>query len=121
MAKHPFNHHFLHNIKHPVTHIISIDDFIPETIKPLALFVHHVIIFKRATAHLVVVLFHPLLRSFNRTIKPWMSNFFIILHAHFLEHRGHLLAVAIEPHQVVLQTQEEVGTTWISLPRTTAA
>ena len=116
-----FNDHIFHHVKHHIADIVSLDDVVAKTVELFTLLIHHVVIFQSATTNLVMVLLHAFLGTLDGAVEKRMGNFLVLFHAHFLQHASHLLTVAITPHQVVLEAEEEVRASGIALTRTTAA
>ena len=86
----------------------------------LALVVHHIVEFENVLAHVEVARFDLLLRLLERLVDPGMDDRLVLLEAEALQHRVHPLG-AENPHQIVLQRQEELRPAGIALAAGAAA
>ncbi len=96
------NHHFLHDIHQPIPDIFALNDLVAEAVNDLALFVHHVVVFQRPLANLEVVLFHPLLSLFDRTIQERMFELLTLLQSHTFHHFDDPVR-AEQTHEIILE------------------
>ena len=86
----------------------------------LALIVHHVVIFQNVLAHVEVARFDFLLGLFQGLVDPGMDDRFVLLEAELDEHRLHPVGPE-DPHQIVLERQEEFRASRIALAPGAAA
>jgi len=77
----------------------AVDDF--------TLLVHHVIVFERALANLEIVLLDPLLRGLDGPVQQRMRQLLALFEPDFFHHLHDPVGTE-QPHQVVLQRNEEM-------------
>ena len=96
------------------TSVLCGEYFMAQGIDGRALFVHHVIVFKRALADGEMLLLDALLGLFNGTGQQRMGEFLPFLQAKTLHQPGNPVR-AEKTHQIVLQRNIETGRTRVAL------
>ena len=81
----------------------------------LALVIHHIIIFQNILPHVEIARLDFLLRLLDCLVDPRMNNRLVFLQTQLLQHAVHPVG-AENPHQIVLQRQEEFRLPRIPLP-----
>src|SRR5439155_1985896 len=113
---HFLQHDLLHDVHQPVAHVIAVNDLVAEAVNDFALLVHDVVVFERAFADLEVVLLDALLRLLDGTIQERVGQLLALFQADPLHH-FHDPVRTEQPHQIVLERNEEVGRSWVALSR----
>ena len=89
-------------------------------VNPLALLVHHLVVFEQVLADVEVALFDFLLGPFDAAADHAAFDRLALLHAQAGEHVLDPFA-GEDPHQVVFQRQVEAAAAGVALPAATAA
>ena len=116
------HHEVVHHVEDEVVHLLrsSLKDASAQFVDNRPLTVHHVVVFERPLAHGEVLLFDAPLGGLDGLVQPAVLHHLAFLQTEPL-HDARQLLRAEEPHQRILERDEELARTGVALTRTAAA